>query len=116
MTSSIRQDVCRKIEDCFKFPAKEEQVTAIETLVKDREDVILVAKTGFGKSIIFQAVPLMFDNPKTALIIMPLKALEDEQCEKLSRIQGCRPFVLNGDSNSPSNQARIRAGEFTHGR
>ena len=77
--------------------------------------MILIAKTGFGKSIIFQAAPLMFDPARIAIIIMPLKALENEQCRKLSKIKGCRSFVLNGDSNTKTHLRMISEGNFTHG-
>ena len=99
----------------FGFVPKPIQVNAIRALVSQKTDLILIAKTGFGKSIVFQAVPLMFTPIKIALIIMPLNALEAEQCKKLKAIAGCRPFVLNGDSNNKSNLELIRLGSFTHG-
>ena len=91
------------------------QTDAIRILTHERKDLILIAKTGFGKSIVFQAAPLMFTPVKTALIIMPLKALEEEQCRKLETISGCKPFVLDGDSNNRRNLDLIRDGGFTHG-
>lgn len=111
-----RQHILEVIRNLFGFEAKCLQVDAIETLAFDREDLILIAKTGFGKSIIFQALPFIFPRVKSALIIMPLKGLEKEQCEKLQRIAGCKPFVLEGDNNNRFNLQRIRRGEFTHGR
>jgi len=108
--------VLETIQSRFGFVPKDEQVSAIRVLLEDQMDLILIAKTGFGKSIIFQAAPLMFSPVKTALIIMPLKALEEEQCRKLSKVEGCRPFVLNGDTNNPFNLLRIRQNMFTHGK
>lgn len=46
---------------------------------------------------------------------MPLKALEEEPCEKLKTITDCKPFVLNGDSNNDYNLQMIREGKFSHG-
>ena len=41
------------VQDRFGFLPKDKQVDAIRTLLADREDLILIAKTGFEKSIIF---------------------------------------------------------------
>ena len=100
----------------FQVELKEKQWEALDVLLNMGKDLILIAKTGFGKSIIFQLLPLVFSPPRTALIIMPLNALLTEQCDKLSRITGCRPFVLNGDSETPGNIKAIREGHFTHGK
>lgn len=107
--------IAQRIKDQFGFDPKGQQVDTLQTLLDNQEDVILIARTGFGKSIIFQAAPLMFSPAKTALIIMPLNALEEEQCEKLKAISNCKPFVLNSDSNTSCNIALIRQGSFTHG-
>jgi superfamily II DNA helicase RecQ len=103
------------IQNRFGFSSKEKQIDCIRTMLIDQEDLILYAKTSFGKSLIYQAAPLMFNPPMAALIIIPFKALEDQQCRKLSIIEGCRPFVLNGDTNKNSNLRLIRQNSFTHG-
>ena len=70
------------VDQYFGFRPKREQVDALHHLLCDRMDLILIAKTGFGKSILFQAASLMFSRCKSVLIIMPLIAMEEEQCEK----------------------------------
>ena len=83
----------------------------------DKRDQILIAKTGFGKSIIFQALPLIEEESKQAsLTIMPLNLLQEEQAEKLRTIAGAKPFVLNGDTNTIKNRHEIDAGAYTHGK
>ena len=117
MNGSITREHIRDvIQNQFGLKAKELQVDAIWALVHNQKDLILIAKTGFGKSIVFQAAPLMYSPIRSALIIMPLNALEEEQCKKLRAITGCKPFVLNGDSNNRSNLELIREGYFTHGK
>lgn len=98
----------------FGFDAKPKQIEAIYSLVVERKDTILIAQTGFGKSLVFQVIPLLYPVPRVALLIMPLLALQDEQARKMSSIRGCRPFVLNGDNNNTSNLERLRNGSFTH--
>jgi ATP-dependent helicase YprA (DUF1998 family) len=87
----------------------------IRHLLYDKRDLILIAKTGFGKSIIFQALPLIEEESKQAsLIIMPLNLLQEEQAEKLKTIPGAKPFILNGDTNTRKNRHEIGAGAYTH--
>ena len=61
-----------------------------------------------------RSAPLIYNPPKIALIIMPLKALEDQQCRKLYSVVGCTPFVLNSDTNNRNNLQKIAAGYFIH--
>ena len=56
----------------------------------------MIARTGFGKSIVFEAASLMFSLIKSALIIISLNAFGEEQCKKLEAVTGCKPFVLCG--------------------
>ena len=101
MNNAIQALTLEKIESVidryFGFRLKRAQVDALHHLLCDKMDLILIAKTGFGKSILFQAAPLMFSPCKSVLIIMPLIALKEEQCEKVTLIDNCRPIVLNGD-------------------
>jgi len=69
--------------------------------------VILIIKIKFEKSIIFQIALLIFISAKTALIIMSLNVLKNEQCKKLKDINDCKLFILNKDSYSSFNIALI---------
>ena len=110
----IDKHIISVVNKRFEFNPKDKQIDAIRTLVNEKRDTLFIARTGYGKSIVFQATPLMYPETKTALIIMPLKLLEEEQCDKLSRGKDCKPFVLNGDTNNPVNIKLIRQGTFTH--
>ena len=104
-----------RVNELFGFEPKNKQVEAIRHLLYDKRDLILIAKTGFGKSIIFQALPLIEEESKQAsLIIMPLNLLQEEQAEKLKTIPGAKPFILNGDTNTRKNRHEIGAGAYTH--
>jgi hypothetical protein len=51
-----------------------QQLDALEKLLEHKTDVMLVAKTSFGKSLIFQLAPLLMPGPGEpgiALILMP---------------------------------------------
>jgi hypothetical protein len=57
----------RRVNELFDFEPKDKQVEAIRKLLYDKSDLILIAKTGFGKSLIFQALPLIQEELKLAL-------------------------------------------------
>jgi ATP-dependent helicase YprA (DUF1998 family) len=73
----------------FGYPnLREQQVEALEKLVKRKTDVILIAKTSFGKSLIFQLAPLLMADlrePGIALIPMPLTLPQQNQAENVKR-------------------------------
>ena len=49
-------------------------------------DSIFLAGTGYGKSLIFEAVAVLGGKKKVTIIICPLKALEADQVGILSKI------------------------------
>jgi hypothetical protein len=50
------------VELVFGFQGKSDQVELIWPLLVQREDRILVAKTGYGKSVVPQLLPLLVKN------------------------------------------------------
>lgn len=59
----------------FGFALHEEQVDALWTLFYQATDLLLLAKTGFEKSLIFQLLLFMSSPCGVVLILMPLKLL-----------------------------------------
>jgi len=47
------------LKEVFGFILRPEQLKAIRTLAVDRRDLILIAKTGFGKSLVFNLIPFI---------------------------------------------------------
>ena len=74
---------------------KEKQYEALWSVVKDKNDSICVLPTGYGKSLIYQLLPFMFDfyphcedndlssSSSFVLVISPLNALMIDQITKL---------------------------------
>ena len=62
------------------FPLRDGQIQAIHSLAFDQADLILIAPTGWGKSVVFQAVPAL--RRGVCLLIMPLNLLEEDQVSK----------------------------------
>lgn len=69
------------IEAVVGFRPRPGQVEAIRRLVVDQKDLILIAPTGWGKSVVFQAVPALSGG--ICIMIMPLTLLEEEQVSHL---------------------------------
>ena len=103
----------KRLHQIFGINGKEKQIEVLYRLVVEKKDTILLAKTGFGKSILFQAPPMLSGGNAIAIVLLPLLALQNEQKQKLERI-GARPFVLNGDTNTPGNRGNICRGQYTH--
>ncbi|KAJ7177543.1 P-loop containing nucleoside triphosphate hydrolase protein [Mycena crocata] len=73
-------------------------------------DSILLAGTGYGKSMIFEALAaLNINKSKIAIVISPLKALERDQVNE-ARKKGLRAQMVNEDTVSPELWGRLRQG------
>ena len=62
------------------FPPRDGQTEAIRSLAVDQMDLILIAPTGWGKSVVFQAIPALRGG--ICLMIMPLNLLEEDQVSR----------------------------------
>jgi len=77
-------------------------------------DTILVAKTGFGKSMTFQAfAPL---TGMIAIQVIPLSKLGEEQAAGMSRLPGAKPVVITAETRlaNPHLYEEIREGKYNH--
>jgi superfamily II DNA helicase RecQ len=98
----------------YPFEPRQKQIDAIWHLVFKKEDLLLTAKTSFGKSVIFQAAPL-FCRGGIGLIIIPLDRIGQEQCIKIQRLPGARSVFINGRTDKTDALAReIEMGVYTH--
>ena len=71
-----------------------------------------MARTGFGKSLIFYIYSIL--TGKITLQIIPLNKLGDEQLHDIKKLYGSNPCLLNSQTKEPELLPRITAGEFTH--
>jgi superfamily II DNA helicase RecQ len=74
--------------------AKLEQIDLLWSLVFDREDRILVAKTGYGKSVVSQLLPLL-TRSSIVIVLLPLNALGAEQLADIQRLSLTKPIWLS---------------------
>ena len=76
-----------------KLELKREQYDAIRAICFERKDALAVLPTGFGKSLIYQILPGIFDyvqsgceagrHDSVVLVVSPLSALMRDQLKKL---------------------------------
>lgn len=100
------------IQLLYGYPPREGQRDALHHLIYLRKDLILIAKTSFGKSMIFQAVSVLLDKT-TSIIILPLNQIGKEQAQYIEQIGG-RPCFLNTDSISEGLLKGVITGTYTH--
>ena len=65
------------LANLFKFSLRDGQIEAIQSLAIDQKYLILIAPTGWGKSVVYQAIPAL--RGRICLMIMPLNLLEEDQ-------------------------------------
>ena len=75
------------------FQPREGQVEAIRSLVAEKADLILIAPTGWGKSVVFQTVPVLCSG--ICLMIMPLNLLEEEQVSEIGDNQEINTSIIS---------------------
>lgn len=111
------KEVFTAVRNQFKidnlFP---EQELAIKTFM-ERDNVFINLPTGYGKSLIYQCIPLVADilncNPRgtsVLVVISPLKALMEDQVDYLGNVY--IPAIAVGDNIDPEFVQMIKNGDF----
>ena len=100
------------IATLYPHKPKPGQQEALHYLVYLRKDLILIAGTGFGKSMVLQAVSLLLQRSIT-LVILPLNQIGNEQFEFIREIGGI-PCFVNGETISAKLLNEVQQGCFTH--
>ncbi|KAI1096669.1 P-loop containing nucleoside triphosphate hydrolase protein [Rostrohypoxylon terebratum] len=97
-----------------RLQPREGQVQAIRRLVFRHGDTILIAWSGYGKTIVLQAASVILQG-KIIVQICPLKRLGEDQVRALDDFPGARPLLMIEDTNKRSSVwADLTAGKFTH--
>ena len=111
------EDLEQRLERIHGYKPRPGQLEVIKAIDEDEKDVVLIAKTGYGKSMIFHSIP-MLGKGKIALILMPLNALQDDQLESIRQLNNggipAKPCVVNSKTKTPALLKAIRRGEYTH--
>ncbi|KAI5302049.1 hypothetical protein KEM56_001082 [Ascosphaera pollenicola] len=78
------------------------QVNTVCWLNYKKKDLILDAKTAFGKSTVLQSVS-MLQRDSVTIVILPLDQIGKEQKEKVEAL-GSNPFFLHGPTSNATNR------------
>ena len=81
------------------FTLQKAQVDANYTLFYEQRNICLLAKTGFGKSLIFQHLFLLFDPIGIVIILMLLKLLQAKQNLMINCISSGKTIALTRENN-----------------
>ncbi len=73
-----------------------EQVRVLRRLIFGKGDTLLIARTGFGKSIIFHSFSIL--TGKKTLQIVPLSKLGDEQLNDIHKLPGANPCLITHET------------------
>ncbi|KAF1813104.1 P-loop containing nucleoside triphosphate hydrolase protein [Eremomyces bilateralis CBS 781.70] len=90
------------------------QVRALRRIVFRYGDTIVSAKTGFGKSIIFHAIPIFIG--RIVIQLIPLSKLGEEQKRSIEQLPEARPCLITAETKhtNPKLLQEIAAGLYTH--
>ncbi|KAI1097497.1 P-loop containing nucleoside triphosphate hydrolase protein [Jackrogersella minutella] len=96
-----------------KVPRKE-QVDAVHDLVFNEIDLVFIAKTSFGKSLIIQAFSLITD--RITIQIAPLVKLGEEQRDSVLKVPWSTPLLICADTRAHDKEMfkRLAAGDHSH--
>ena len=94
-----------------------QQKEAIRNIVFLRKDTLIILPTGFGKSLIFQLLPFVFDSWLGAkksfiLVVSPLNALMRDQTVKLNDMQVRSLVVRNTELLSDVEINEIKQSKY----
>ena len=108
--------VALRFREVTGLEGRPQQIEAIHTVGCKRKSLILVAKTSFGKSWVFNMLPLLHPvHIGIVLVVIPLKHIASQQHDKINSIPRGKSLVYDKDHCSKSYRRQIAAGVYTHG-
>ena len=90
-------DFQAKICEKFNINSLTDNQSKSITVIKDGKDVFVGTKTGSGKSLTYESIPVVFPG-SCAVIFAPLISIMSEQCKKLEGL-GFNAIYIGKDSS-----------------
>jgi len=100
--------VNRECQDKLGVVPKPQQINVLES-IHERRDCVLIAPTGWGKTLAF-TLPLLLWDDAVILVITPLKVLGAEQSDKLKNLK--IKCVNITEDNKEINAAKVLQGGY----
>jgi superfamily II DNA helicase RecQ len=106
--------ILQKISPGIDRSPHPEQVRTIRRLIYGKGDTLLIARTGFGKSLILHSFSVL--TGKITIQLTPLNKLGEKQLRDISKLNHNRPCILNAESKRQKHDIidQIRRGVYTH--
>ena len=110
------QEAFIRVASLFKIlELNAQQKRAIQAIVVDKKDVFVNLPTGFGKSLIYQALPFVFDHVNKSaghivVVVSPLVSLMDDQVKILTDL-GLSAISIS--SQEELDVTKIEKGEYS---
>lgn len=98
----------------FRFTLHKEQINTLYCLFYEQRDLLLLAKTEFGKSLIFQLLLFMTPVAGVILILMPLKLFQIKQSLIINQKLTGKAMVLIGEKNHKHIYLQIAKKDYTY--
>lgn len=70
-------------------------------------DLLLLARTGFDKSLIFQLIPFWYRSTGVVIVLMPFKLLQAEQNSMTNRVASGKAIARSEKNNQKATQQAI---------
>ena len=117
--AGFEESLCRALRglNMENVSLRVQQKEAIRNIVFLRKDTLIILPTGFGKSLIFQLLPFVFDSWLGAkksfiFVVSPLNALMRDQTVKLNDMQVRSLVVRNTESLSDVEINEIKQSRY----
>lgn len=113
--TTASDELTKRLEEIHRYAAKAGQLEAIRCF-SEGHDVLFLAKTGYGKSMILYSQSALKTDTIT-LLIMPLNASEVDQANAIKKINAeVSPYILNAETMDDDAKllSRIRLGMHTN--
>ena len=103
------------VETKFNISSLSDHQKAAIGAVVDKKDVFVNLPTGYGKSLVYQSLPIIFDSLRSSTghivaVVSPLISLMDDQVKYLTSI-GVR--AVNLSSASEEEKTKLERGEYS---
>ena len=106
----------RAVSSMFKIPdLNVHKKQAIRKIIVDKEDLFVNLPTGFGKSLIYQSLPLVFDHVSEqtghiVVVVSPLVRLMEDQVQHLRSLG---VSAVNISTKTEIDRSKIKKGEYS---
>ena len=106
----------RAVSSMFKIPdLNVHQKQAIRKIIVDKEDLFVKLSTGFGKSLIYQSLPRVFDHVSEqtghiVVVVSPLVSLMEDQVQHLRSLG---VSAVNISTKTEIDRSKIEKGEYS---